>query len=171
MTTIPPEVIPEPHAENAQAIRLSVQQQMQGIRGFQLLTTERRRKVTVSGHVDDDFLRAMALLIEAQPNVAAVCQLTASEIQDHLNFSGSYRVVGDEMTLNGRKVTDTVIAERATIGERALRALKIARSVNFPAGNSSLVPHLEAIEREFRRGRRRRSDTAPKTEVKPEVTP
>lgn len=167
MTTIPPEDIP--HQENAQAIRLGVQQLTQSIRGFSLSTPERRREVTISGHVDDDFLRKMAMLIEAHPDVAGICQLTAAEILDHLSFHGSYSAVGDELMLNGRKVNDTVTAERATIGVRALRALKIARSVNYPAGNSSLVPHLEALDREFRRGRRRRAK--PPVEESPEVTP
>jgi hypothetical protein len=167
MTIIPPEEIP--HQQNAEAIRNGMQQLVLSIRGFSLSTTERRRKITLSGHVDDDFLRGMALLIEAHPDVAAVCQITPAEILDHLSFSGSYSVVGDELTLNGRKVNDTITAERATVGERALRALKIARSVNFPAGSSSLVPHVEALDREFRRGRRRRNK--PPVEESPEVKP
>jgi hypothetical protein len=73
---------------------------------------------------------------------------------------------------------DTLLAERASIGERALRALKIARDINTPAGRDSLVPHLEAIDQEFSRGRRKRppgkkpedpsaAKAQPKTEVKP----
>ena len=169
MTTIPPEVIPN-YEDHAQSFRDTLLQLGQGIPGFTLLTTERRRKVIVSGHVDDDFLRRMALLIEAHPNVAAVCEITPAEIQDHLNFSGAYQGVGEELILNGRKMADTVLAERADIGERTLRALKIARSINSPAGNSSLVPHLEAIEQEYVRGRRRRRKSQPEdspAEVKP----
>lgn len=174
MTTIPPEVA-STYEDDAQSIRGNLLQLVQGIRGFTLLTTERRKKVIVSGHVDDDFLRSMALLIEAHPNVAAVCEITPAEIRDHLSFSGSYQGVGEELMLNGRKMMDTVLAERADIGERALRALNIARSINHPAGKSSLVPHLEAIIREFVRGRRRRGKpqtdgTKPPTDpVKPEV--
>jgi hypothetical protein len=173
MTTIPPEVT-SAYEDHAQSIRSNLLQLVQDIRGFTLLTTERRRKVIVSGHVDDDFLRSMALLIEAHPNVAAMCEITPAEIRDHLSFSGSYQGVGEELMLNGRKMTDTVLAQRADIGERTIRALKIARSINFPAGKSSLVPHLEAINREFRRGRRRR--VKPQTDettgpAKPEVKP
>ncbi|MGZ5441975.1 MAG: hypothetical protein ACXW5U_16385 [Thermoanaerobaculia bacterium] len=173
MTTIPD--TPSPHEDNAQAIRQDLQRLMQGVRGLTLLTTERRRKVTVSGHVDDDFLRSMALLIEAHPDIATSSQITSAEIRDHLNFSGSYQGVGEELMLDGRKMIDTLTAERADVGERALRALKIARSINFPAGRDSLVPHLEAIDRDFSRGRRRRAGarkpddvaTAKKPEVKP----
>lgn len=169
MTTIPPEV-PSDYEGNAQSFRDTLLQLGQGIPGFTLLTTERRRKVIVSGHVDDDFLRRMALLIEAHPNVAAVCEITPAEIYDHLSFSGSYQGVGEELMLNGRKMSDTLLAGRADVGERTLRALKIARSVNSPAGKSSLVPHLEAIEQEFVRGRRRRRKPQPDdspAEVKP----
>jgi hypothetical protein len=177
MTTIPD--TPSPHEDNAQAIRLELQRLMQGVRGFSLLTTERRRKISVSGHVDDDFLRSMALVVEAHPDVAATCQLTSSEIRDHLNFTGSHRSVGEELVLNGRKMLDTLLAERASVGERALRALAIARSLNYPAERASLVTHLQAIDRDFSRGRRRRfkkpidpatvkkTEKTEKTEVKP----
>jgi hypothetical protein len=166
MTTIPesPDVpntpestpnTPQSHEDTAQAIRRALLQLVEGIRGFALLTPERRRKVTVSGHVDDDFLRSLALLLEAHPDVAAMTQLTSDEIGDHLRFSGSYHGVGEELMLNGRKMVDTLIAERASIGERAIVALKIARSINTPKDRASLVPHLEAIDRDFVRGRRR----------------
>lgn len=176
MTTIPD--TPSQHEDNAQAIRLDLQRLAQSIRGFALLTSDRRRKLTTSGHVDEDFLRRMALLLDAQPDVAAVTQLTAAEIFDHLRFSGAHQGVGEELMLNGRKMSDTLLAERATIGERALRALKIARDINTPAGRESLVPHLEAIDREFSRGRRKRAaakkpdgEAAAKKEPKPEVKP
>lgn len=160
MTTIPesPDVpnTPESHEDTAQAIRRALLRLVQGIRGFALLTPERRRKVTVSGHVDDDFLRSLALLLEAHPDVAAMTQLSSGEIGDHLRFSGSYHGVGEELMLNGRKMIDTLIAERASIGEKAIVALKIARSINTPKDRASLVPHLEAIDRDFVRGRRRR---------------
>jgi hypothetical protein len=55
-----------------------------------------------------------------------------------------------------------------------LLALKVARNINTPAGRESLVPHLEAIDREFSRGRRKRTVakkpdvlSAKKSEVKP----
>lgn len=169
MTTIPPEV-PSDHEGNAQAIRDNLLQLVQGIRGFTLLTTERRKKVNVSGHVDDDYLRSMALLLEANPKLANASEITAAEIRDHLNFSGAHHGVGEELMLNGRKMSDTLLAERADVGERTLRAHKMARSINFPAGRSSLVPHLEAIEQEFVRGRRRRRKPQPEdppAEVKP----
>jgi hypothetical protein len=176
MTIIPPEVT-SAYEDHAQSIRSNLLQLVQSIRGFTLLTTERRRKINVSGHVDEDFLRSMALLIEATPTIAAACDITAAEIRDHLQFSGSYQGVGEELILNGRKMADTVLAERADVGERTLRALKMARSINFPAGKDSLVPHLEAIEHEFVRGRRRRrkpqtDETKPSTgPAKPEVKP
>lgn len=179
MSNIPVPQNPTSHQDSAQAIRLELQRLLQGVRGFTLLTTERRRQIIVSGHVDEDFLRSMALLIEAHPDVAAMTQLTAAEIRDHLDFYGSHLSVGEELMLNGRKTIDTLLSERASIGERALGALKIARSVNSLAVRESLVPHLEAIDRNFTRGRYRRAtvkkedgEAAPskkrkKTEVKP----
>jgi hypothetical protein len=160
MTTIPDSGT-TPHERTAQAIRADLQQLVQAIRGFTLLTGEQRRKVNVSGHVDDDFLRSMALLIEAHPEIASLTQVTSAEIRDHLNFSGSYQGVAEELILHGRKMVDTIISERASLGERVLRVLVIARSMNTPAGRDSLIPHLEAIDRDFKRGRRRRVTKKP----------
>lgn len=173
MTNIPD--VPTAHEDNAQAIRLDMQRLVQGIRGFTLLTTARRRRLTISGHVDDDFLRSMALLIDAQPDVAMPSKITGAEIRDHLAFSGSYQGVGEQMMLDGRKMSDTLLAERADVGERALRALRIARDLNTPSDRAAVIPHLEAIDREFTRGRRKRVvrkkpdevAAAKKNEVKP----
>lgn len=154
MTTIPE--TSTPHEENAKAIRLELERLVRGVRGFTLLTTEQRRRFSVSGHVDDDFLRSMALLIDSHPDVAGPSHITGDEIRDHLNYSGAYQGVGDDLMRHGRMTTDTLTAERASVGERAMRALKIARSINTPVGRDSLVPHLEAIDREFSRGRRKR---------------
>lgn len=174
MTNIPD--TPSPHEDNAQAIRLELRRLVGNIRGLTLLTPQQRKKFIVSGHVEDDFLRRMTLLIDAHPDIATMSQLTSAEILEHLKFSGSYPGVGEEAMLNGQKIIDTVKAERASVGERALRALKIARSINTPAGRDSLVPHLEAIDRDFSRGRRRRAvakkpDDAITAAKKPEVKP
>ena len=126
-------------------------------RGFTLLTPERRRQVAISGHVDEDFLRLMALLLDAHPNVALLSGITSAEIRDHLQFCGAHHGVGKELMLNGGKMAETIIAERASVGERTLCALKIARSISSPSGHEALVPHLEAIEREFKHGRRKRA--------------
>lgn len=174
MTTIPNS--PSSHEETAQTIRLDLQRLSQGIRGFVLLSAGRRRKLNVRGHVDDDFLRSMALLVEAHPDIAATARLTSSEIQDHLHFTGAYQGVGEDLMLHGRQMSDTLLSERADIGARALCALRLAREVNLlPSERAALIPQLEAIEREFTRGRRKRSagkkppDEAPaaKKEVKP----
>ena len=174
MTTIP-DPGSTPHENNAQAIRLDIERLVQGIRGLTLLTSEQRRKYNVSGHVDDDYLRSVGLLLDANADVAGSSRLTGAEIREHLQFSSSYKDVGKELQLHGRMTDDTLLAERATIGERAMRAVKIARSINTPAGRASLVPHLEAIDRDFSRGRRKRQAVKPedpaaaakKQEVKP----
>ena len=179
MTTIP-DSGPPPHEDNAQGIRLDLARLVQGIRGFTLLTPEQRRRFNISGHVDDDYLRSVALLLDANSDVAGPSRLTGAEIREHLQFSGSYQGVGEELRLHGRMTDDTLLAERASIGERALRAVKIARDINTPAGRDSLVPHLEAIDREFSRGRRKRPSgkkpedpaaAAAKAQPKPEVKP
>lgn len=154
MTTIPD--IPTPHEDTAQTIRLDLQRLAQNVRGLGLLTASQRRKLVVSGHVDDDFLRRMILLIDAHPDIAKMAQITSGEIRDHLEFHGAYLGVGEEMILNGRKMVDTLTADRASTGQKALVALKIARSVNAQNGGEALVPHLEAIDRDFSRGRYKR---------------
>jgi hypothetical protein len=155
MTTIPD--IPTPHEDTAQTLRLDLKRMTQNVRGLVLLTAPQRRKLVVSGHVDDDFLRRMGLLIDAHPDIASMTQITSDDIRDHLSFHGAYLGVGEEMILNGRKIVDTLTADRASIGQKALVALKIARSINARIGGESLVPHLEAIDRDFSRGRYKRA--------------
>lgn len=144
------------HEENAEAIRHNLQRMARGIRGLALLTAERRRRIVVSGHVDDDYLRSVAGLIDHHPDLAAAARLTADEIRDHLRFTGAYRNVGQELILHGHKVSDTIISERASIGQRALHVHQMARTINNPPGTSSIVPQLEALDRDYTRGRRRR---------------
>ena len=155
MTTMPD--VSTSYDENAQAIRRELNRLVQSIRGFTLLTPERRRQVAVSGHVDDDFLRSISLLLDAHDDVARTSGITSAEIRDHLSFYSAHQGVGEELMLNGRKAIDTLIAERARVGERAIKALNVARSISAPSGPDALVPHLEAIERDFTRGRRKRA--------------
>jgi hypothetical protein len=161
MSNLPIPGSPSTHEDNAQAIRAELTRLVQGIPGLTLLTPERRRKITVSGHVDEDFLRSMALLLDAHPDVAAMCEITSAEIRNHLSFYGSHLGVGEELMLYGRKMIDTILGDRSSIGERTLRALRIARNLNTPAGSEALVPHLETIDREFTRGRRKRGSRKP----------
>jgi hypothetical protein len=69
------------HEENAESIRHDLQRMARRIRGFTLLTTERRRRVVVSGHVDDDYLRNVALLLDQHADLAITARLTAEEIR------------------------------------------------------------------------------------------
>ncbi|HEU4886289.1 MAG TPA: carboxypeptidase-like regulatory domain-containing protein, partial [Thermoanaerobaculia bacterium] len=66
------------HEENAQTIRQDLRRMARGIRGFTLLTTERRRRIVVSGHVDDDYLRNVALLLDQHPDLAAAAILLST---------------------------------------------------------------------------------------------
>lgn len=144
------------HQQNADIIRLDLQRMARGIRGFALLTPERRRRVVISGHVDDGYLRRIVGLLDHHPDLAAIGGLSSDEIREHLRFTAAYQSVGQELILHGHTMTDTIINERSSIGQRALRVHQIARTLNHPAGASSVVPHLEALDRDYTRGRRRR---------------
>jgi hypothetical protein len=144
------------HQQNADIIRLDLKRMARGIRGFALLTAERRRRVVVSGHVDDDYLRRIAGLLDHHPDLAAIAGLSSDEIHEHLRFTGAYQGVGRELVLHGHTMTDTIINERSSIGQRALRVHQIARTLNHRAEGTSVIPHLEALDRDYTRGRRRR---------------
>ena len=167
MSNIPD--IPESltHQDNAQAVLLDLRRLVGGVRGLTLLTEAGRRKLTIAGHVDDQFLRSIAVLLDNNPQLADSSEITGAEIRDHLNFSGSYQGVGEDLILNGQKVADTRLVERASVGRRALRVLKIARSASEPAERAALVPEMQAIDRLYSRGRRRRPATAKKEEPAP----
>ena len=165
---------PSPHPQNAQEIMVALRQLIHGMRGYKLMATGRRRKITISGHVDDEFLRQVAVMLDVTPHVAAGAQLTGAEIRDHLSFYASYEGVGDELILLGTGAKDTLLNEHADFGERALRAVTIAMAITKPEDREKLIPHLDNIRKNFSRGKRRKTRKPPEAQVTPEapkVTP
>lgn len=123
--------------------------------GYKLLAAQRRRRLNHSGHVDEEFLRQVAVLLDVNPALVGVVGLTGAEIREHLSFLAAFEKVGDELMLLGRGVKDTLTDAHAEGGQRALQAVAIARTITRPEDREKLVPHLDNIQKGFSRGKRK----------------
>jgi hypothetical protein len=161
---------PITHTQAADEILLTLRRLIQAMRGYTPLTTEGRRRITLYGHVDDEFLRQIAVMLDANANLAAGVRLTGPEVRDHLSFYGAHEGVGDELILLGQGVKDTLNNERGEIGQKALQAFAFAKTLTKPADRERLMPHLENLQKNFSRGKRRKT-TRPVDETPTPTTP
>lgn len=163
---------PITHTQAARDITLTLRQLVQGMRGYTLLTGERRRKINLAGRVEDEFLRQVAVMLEANAKLAGTVELSGDEVREHLSFYGAHEGVGDELILLGRGVKDTLLNERSVIGQKAIHAVNIAKTLTKPEDRELLMPHLDNIQKLFARGKRKKSSRLPATPepAKPETT-
>ncbi len=145
------------HTQAAQEIRVILRRLIQAIRGYTPLTIQHRRRINVVGHVDDEFLRQMAILLDTNTNLAAGVGMTGAEVLDHLGFYGAHEGVGDELILLGEGVKDTLLKERAQIGQKALQAFAFAKTLTKPSDREKMMPHLDTIQKNFAHGKRRKT--------------
>ena len=148
---------PLTHTQAADEIMLTLRRLIQAMRGYTPLTTEGRRRINVYGHVDDEFLRQIAVMLDVNPNLAAGGGITSAEVRDHLSFYGAHEGVGDELILLGQGVKDTLVNERALIGQKALQVFAIAKALTKPADREKVMPHLDNVQKNFARGKRRKA--------------
>jgi hypothetical protein len=147
---------PATHAQTAEEIINALRQVVRGsLPGYKLLAAARRRRINMSGHVHEDFLRQVAVMLDVNPALVAAVGLTGAEIREHLSFLAAYEKVGDELMLLGRGVKDTLVDAHAQVGQRALQAVAIARTITRPEDREKLMPHLDNIQKSFSRGKRK----------------
>lgn len=148
-------------AANPHELLLMVRELVQGMKGYEPLPDGRRRKLNVSGHVDDDYLRAIAIMLEASPDLEVASKLTAAEVREHIQYHGEHAGIGEELIILGRGAKDTLVRERSSVGRRALQAVVIAKTLDAPEDQVVLFPHLKDMQRNFIRGKRRRAKPEP----------
>lgn len=159
-----PEAIPS-HQETAQAMMIQLRQIATTVAGFAHLSSTRRRKITSSASLPDAFLQAVAVACDATPHLASSSQISGAEIRDGLGFSQAYTSVADELELLARGLRGTVANRRFDLGQRALRAYGMAKSINRPEDRELLIPHLADMKRTLGRGRRHAAAVPPAEEV------
>ena len=160
MTTIPP--TPINHEAIAEAIMLQAREIAQSINGFGYAATGRRRKISSTANLPDEFLEAVAVACDASPQLAAASELTGAELRSLITSSRAYTSAANELRLIGRGLDDTVAEHRSEVGQKALRAYAIAKSINRPDERELLIPHLENMKLTLNRGPRpSKKKTAP----------
>jgi hypothetical protein len=145
MTTIPPTPINYEEAANAMMIQL--RELVQSIPGFGYAAKGRRRKISSAAHVPDPFLEAVAVACDASVQLSAASELSAPELRGLIAFARAFTSLADEMQLIARGLHDTVAERRAGVGQRALRAYAVAKSINRPEDRELLIPHLANMQR------------------------
>jgi hypothetical protein len=162
------------HTQSAQDILTKLRELVQALPDYKIIVTQRRRKLNMAGNVDDDFLRNVAIMVDATPHLAISAKITGEEIREHLGFHGAYAGIGDEMILLGRGAKDTLLEARGAIGQRALNAVAIARTLTKPEDREKLMPHLDNIQKNFARGKRKirkPAEAAPEPAAPDQVKP
>jgi hypothetical protein len=92
---------------------------------------------------------------DANAGFAARVKLTGPEIRDRLEFRRQFLTLTREQHLVAKGLEDTIAEELAEIGQRALKAYKVAQTMEADA-DEDLIPHLQAMQRALNRGRRKK---------------
>lgn len=153
MSTIPPEPL-TPHEITAQAMMMQLRETVQGIAGYAFVGRGQRRKLNTAASLPDRFLQSVAVACDASSHLAGSSQITGSELRDTIAFARAYTSVADELEVIARGLRDTIAARRGDVGQRALRAYSMAKSINRPSDREVLIPHVNEMKRALGRGRR-----------------
>lgn len=159
MSTIPP--TPINHEEIANAIMIQIRELAQSVPGFTFAAKGRRRKITAAASLPDSFLEAVAVACDASPHLASSSQVTPAELREAINYGRAFTSVANELSVMTRGFLDTVAEHRNEVGQRALRAYSIAKSINRPEDRELLIPHLANMQRALGRGRPTKRAVAP----------
>ena len=153
MTTIPD--VPQSHADAARQLLLGVRSLRESVPGLVLIPNERIKELITAASVSDEFLEAVAIGVEATPDLASASKLVPADIYDVIAFSRAYAGAMDETELLHRMLRHTMIVRRAKVGQEALKAFALAKGLNRPRKSELLVPHIEAMRRTLARSRRK----------------
>lgn len=160
MSIVPiPTVLPVPPAEfSQQALTLMVQARELGrtVEGFRFAPEGRRAEISSLTAVPEEFLHLAAALLDVNPDLAAACKLTGTEVRECLNFKRDFGVAAGEIHLVAKGLEDTIAERVANVGERALQLYYYAKRATLKDSTESLVPHLETMKRALGKGRPRK---------------
>lgn len=149
---------PMTHEEKAQLMILQLRQMAQTVIGYGLIPVGKRRQVSASAAVSDDFLATIGTALDGWPNFATAAELTGAEVRDGMSFIHAFGPLADEMFVIARTMRDTVTAKRAELSAKARRAYKIAKGFNDPADQSPPIIHLDAMKRALTKPRRKKTE-------------
>jgi hypothetical protein len=168
MSTIP-EQSPSPHEETAQAMLVQLRQLAHSVPGFAFIPARRRRQLSASASVSDDFLQAVSVACDAQPRLGPSGEITGAELRGMVTFSRQYNSVADELVLLAEGLRGTVAVLRSDVCRRALRVYANAKRIESPEEMEKLIPHLADMKRTL--GRAKRSEKKKQAGKEPVTDP
>jgi len=157
------------HTETARDLlqRVRATQEITGTKT--LLKGKQMRKLINPASLPDDFLEAVAVALDAYPNLALASGVSAAEIRDLIAFSRANRPVVDEYRIAATSLLQEILTRRAHTGQQALKVYDMVQAMNRPNDQAMLVPHITAMRRAL--GNRGRKKAQTPTEPPVPVTP
>jgi hypothetical protein len=141
------------------------------IPGYQQLPTLSAASLRSLAHVDPDFMQASFNAIDASIPMQSALTRTGDDLRQELDDSGRWTQVEDELSSMLQGVASANLDRRHRLGLVALQAYSIARQLVRQKDNSDLLPHVAAMKRLNRFGKKRRVASAPQPAPAPEPTP
>jgi hypothetical protein len=86
-----------------------------------------------------------------------MAEITGDEIRQGISFCNAYGPAADEVRLKSAGLQQAVKSHRHDIGQRALRAYRVARNFHTPQEEQQLVPHIENMKRLLARGPKKKA--------------
>jgi len=137
----------------------------QHIPDFGPLTVPEGRVLRRVAHVGDDLVQAATNTVGASPSMAAALGQNADAMRSERVDVGRWRAVEDEMWMMYKGIASANLSRRHRLGLTSLQAYSIARQLIRQREHAHLLPHVDAMRRVSKFGRKRR----PQPEDEPAV--
>ena len=166
-TNIPP----NPHAEGAKALLAKIRALRAEVPRFlEEAPLEERRRVISVASIRPEALESASVVVEQSERLKALTGADPARLRDANAYSLAYDAIVNELQAFAGAVEHSIRVYRAEAGYVALDVLAVARRLSKRKDGGSLLPHVEAIQRHVRRGRRpRKPAAAPAPTPEPET--
>jgi hypothetical protein len=135
------------HLETARQAMSLINEAVRLVRDLEYPSPDQDHAINSSAAVSDDFLIAMATVVDSTPTMATAASLTGEELRDVVAFCSAYTPVADVLELATRAVRYTIKVERAAAGMKALRAYQIGKGLNRNLRNRVVGQRIASISK------------------------
>jgi hypothetical protein len=139
----------------ARALLVQIRSLQASVNGFTFSRTPDPRSLNSAGSVPPAFLEAVAVALDASPELAAACKVAASEIRSDAVYVNAFTPVAEELELMARAVRHTLAIHRNETGLLALGVYSLAKTFNRRSGRQLPVAHLENMRRALGKTKRK----------------
>lgn len=149
-----PAVTPESIVLQLRAVR-------QQIPEYGQLPASKLRELGSVSHVHPDFTQAAIGAMGASATVLSAVGTNPEDVQREVDTAGRWAVVEDELRAMLKGVAAANVSRRSRIGKTALLTYAVSQKLVRSAEHADLLPHVEAMNRMNRFGKRKAKKAAP----------